>query len=61
MNRHLNSEEQECVKTSHAKGKALMVGGDKRKKKVNMVMYFLCKYGYGTFKPVEIAIRRGLR
>jgi hypothetical protein len=46
---------QEC-KTSHANGRRRV----NKVRKVNMI-HVLYKYEYGTFKLVEVTIRRGLR
>jgi hypothetical protein len=28
------------------------------KRRVHMLMYFLCRYEYGTLKPVEVTLRQ---
>jgi hypothetical protein len=49
------------VKTGHGKGKKSVGRGGQMKNanRVNM-MYFLYKYKYGTFRHVELTVRRVL-
>jgi hypothetical protein len=56
MNRHLNNEGQEG-NAGHVKGGPLWEG---RVKGQIWLMYFLYRTEYGTLKPVEVTLRRGM-
>jgi hypothetical protein len=57
-----NSEGQEC-KTGHVKGRVLVGMGrvnEKSKGGWIWLRYFLYMYEYGTLKPTEVILRRGM-